>query len=73
MKSQLATSSKRPEEYIQKEEQEVRRKSSVNARAASLAAGHRRYSAISAEQDVGTAGAGQHEKDGESWQGKEEL
>lgn len=31
-------------EFIEKEEQEVRRKSSVNPRAASLASQHRRYS-----------------------------
>lgn len=33
-------------EYIEKEEQEVRRKSSVNERALSLAQKHRRYSVM---------------------------
>ncbi|KAK4554702.1 hypothetical protein LTR86_008204 [Recurvomyces mirabilis] len=72
-RDKLATSSKRPEEYIRKEEQEIRRKSSVNPRAMSLAIGHRRYSLMSAEQDLGTTGIQQYEKDGESWQRKEEL
>ena len=34
-------------EFIEKEEQEVRRQSSVNPRAASLASQHRRYSLMS--------------------------
>jgi len=46
---QLATSSKRPQEYIEKENHEIRRQSSVNPRAMGLAANHRRFSTISAE------------------------
>ena len=43
---QRATQSTRPIEFIEKEEQEVRRLSSVNPRAASFAAQHRRYSTM---------------------------
>ena len=42
----VATSSKRPAEYIEKEEHEVRRRSSVNPRALELATKHRRFSQI---------------------------
>lgn len=45
--AQIATSSKRPIEFIEKEEAEVHRRSSVDPRAMSLAQQHRRYSAIS--------------------------
>ncbi|KAK0314612.1 hypothetical protein LTR01_001436 [Friedmanniomyces endolithicus] len=54
-RDKLATSSKRPQEYIEKENHEIRRQSSVNPRAMSLAANHRRFSTISAE-DAGTSG-----------------
>ena len=43
-RDKLATQSTRPMEFVEKEEQEVRRRSSVNPRAASLASHHRRYS-----------------------------
>lgn len=42
--SQRATVSHRPQEFVLKEEQEVRRQSSVNPRAMSLASQHRRFS-----------------------------
>ncbi|KAK0811554.1 hypothetical protein LTR02_007880 [Friedmanniomyces endolithicus] len=48
-RDKLATSSKRPQEYIEKENHEIRRQSSVNPRAMGLAANHRRFSTISAE------------------------
>jgi hypothetical protein len=48
-RDERATSSKRPTEFIEREEQEVRRKSSVNERAMSLAQAHRRYSMMSQE------------------------
>ena len=50
--AQIATSSKRPVEFIEKEEQEVRRKSAVNERAMSLAQTHRRFSLM---EDQGRA------------------
>ncbi|KAK3720154.1 hypothetical protein LTR37_003978 [Vermiconidia calcicola] len=58
-RDKLATESKRPMEFIEKEEQEVRRKSSVNERAMSLAQTHRRFSLMD-ENRVG----GITEKDG---------
>ncbi|KAK3711702.1 hypothetical protein LTR37_009479 [Vermiconidia calcicola] len=60
-RDKLATESKRPMEFIEKEEQEVRRKSSVNERAMSLAQTHRRFSLMD-ENRVG----GITEKDGVS-------
>ena len=46
-RDKVATQSTRPQEFIEKEEQEVRRLSSVDPRAASLASQHRRYSLMS--------------------------
>jgi hypothetical protein len=43
-RDKIATQSTRPIEFVEREEQEVRRMSSVNPRAASLASQHRRYS-----------------------------
>ncbi|KAF2486754.1 general substrate transporter [Neohortaea acidophila] len=51
----IATSSKRPMEFIEREEQEVHRRSSVDPRAMSLAQQHRRYSAISEQGRLGSA------------------
>ncbi|KAK5127868.1 hypothetical protein LTR85_004985 [Meristemomyces frigidus] len=45
-RDKLATSSKRPEEFVAREETEVRRKSSVNERALGLAQRHRRFSLV---------------------------
>lgn len=46
-RAQIATSSKRPIEFVEKEEAEVRRRSSVDDRALSLAQQHRRFSLMS--------------------------
>ena len=43
----MATSAKRPPEFIEKEEAEVHRRSSVDERAMSLAQTHRRFSLMS--------------------------
>lgn len=45
-KTQIATSSKRPQEFIDREEQEVHRKSSVDPHAMRLAQAHRRFSVM---------------------------
>jgi hypothetical protein len=50
-RDKVATSSKRPLEYIEKEEAQVRRQSSVDPRAASLAAQHNRSRRTSANAD----------------------
>lgn len=50
---QIATSSKRPEVFVEKEEEEVRRRSSVSPDAMRLASQHRRYSLMS-EQGRGS-------------------
>lgn len=56
--------SRRPEEFIQREEEEVRRKSSVNPNAMRLASQHRRFSAMSeAGRASGDNGSGVDEKE----------
>jgi hypothetical protein len=51
-KDKVATSSKRPLEFIEREEMQVRRASSVNPQAASLAAGHHRARSIDFNPDA---------------------
>lgn len=51
-RDKVATSSKRPLEYIEREEMQIRRASSVNPQAASLAAGHNRARSIDLTPDV---------------------
>ncbi|KAK4508650.1 hypothetical protein PRZ48_002389 [Zasmidium cellare] len=50
-KDRVATSSKRPVEFVEREVAEVRRQSSVNPRAASLAASHKRGGSIVGVED----------------------
>ncbi|KAK5118849.1 hypothetical protein LTR62_000058 [Meristemomyces frigidus] len=62
-RDKLATSSKRPAEYVDREQQEVRRRSVASSRKESLTsggAGHRRYGRMD-DEDVG-AGPGAMEK-----------
>lgn len=65
-RDKVATSSKRPLEYIEREENQIRRASSVNPRAASLAAAHNRSHSIDF-----TAGNTDAEK--QSMYGKENI
>ncbi|KJY02036.1 sugar transporter like protein [Zymoseptoria brevis] len=65
-RDKVATSSKRPLEYIEREENQIRRASSVNPRAASLAAAHNRSHSIDF-----TAGNPDAEK--QSMYGKENI
>ncbi|CZT20430.1 probable sugar transporter STL1 [Ramularia collo-cygni] len=51
-RDKVATNSKRPLEYIEREEMQVRRNSSVNPQAASLAAGHKRAQSIDFAEEV---------------------
>lgn len=51
-RDKVATSSKRPLEFIEREEMQIRRASSVNPQAASLAAGHHRAHSIDFAPEV---------------------
>lgn len=69
--AKIATQSTRPEVFIQKEETEVRRRSTVDERAMSLAQQHRRYSQMAqtypgagASPDLEKSGIGHDEKMG---------
>lgn len=60
----MATSSKRPLEYIERENTEVRRQSSVNPRAASLAATHMRNRKVTEVEEGMGLGFGRVSKNG---------
>ncbi|WPG97487.1 general substrate transporter [Acrodontium crateriforme] len=62
-RDKIATSSKRPVELIEKENTEVRRRSSVTPRAMSLAQAHRRYSTIPLDSDPENGIAEKYERD----------
>lgn len=62
-RDKAATSQQRPTEYVDKEETQVRRRSSVNPRAASLAARHARFGSISVDPDSPLDGGRGDEKE----------
>lgn len=70
-RDKLATSSKRPQEYIERENTEVRRASSVNPRAMSLANQHRRFSAV-ADTQLGRVSTGGSAEGKESFAAQKE-
>ncbi|KAK4636107.1 MFS-type transporter oryC [Fulvia fulva] len=71
-RDKTATSSKRPVEYIEREESAVRRASSVDPRAASLAAMHSRGKAMGVEVEEGRVSS-ELQKTDESWLHKENV
>ena len=62
-RDKVATTSSRPAEFIEKENSEVRRRSSVTPHAMQLAQAHRRYSTVPPDSDPENGVAEKYEHD----------